>query len=78
MQELYGLVGVFRLSKLLKNSHINTEDDDRLVGAALFPVDFGSEDRDIIPQHPWACSLRTRGFRGRHRCGVTLLSGRFI
>merc|ERR1719192_2840004 len=58
-----------------KNSHINTADDDRLVGAALFPVDFGSEDRDIIPQHPWACSLRTRGFRGRHRCGVTLLSG---
>ena len=60
------------------NSHNITSDEDRLVGAALFPVDFGSEDRDIIPQHPWACSLRTRGFRGRHRCGVTLLSGRFV
>ena len=26
-------------------------------------------------QYPWLCSLRTRGYRGRHRCGVTLLSG---
>jgi len=26
-------------------------------------------------QHPWLCSLKTRGFRGFHRCGVTLLSG---
>ena len=58
---------------LLKN--LNNTDDDRFVGANVFPVDFGSEDRNVIPQHPWACSLRTRGFRGRHRCGVTLLSG---
>ena len=28
-----------------------------------------------LHQYPWLCSLRTRGYRGRHRCGVTLLSG---
>ena len=34
---------------------------------------------DIFSQHhPWACSLRTRGYRGRHRCGVTLLSGKNV
>ena len=39
----------------------------------MFPVDI---DSTITSQHhPWACSLKTRGFRGRHRCGVTLLSG---
>jgi hypothetical protein len=27
-----------------------------------------------LRQYPWACSLRTRGFRGRHICGATLLS----
>ena len=26
-------------------------------------------------RHPWLCSLRTPGYRGVHRCGVTLLSG---
>ena len=26
-------------------------------------------------QHPWQCSLKFQGFRGHHRCGVTLLSG---
>ena len=47
--------------------------DNRLVGPSVFPVDI---DRTITSQHhPWACSLRTSGFRGRHRCGVTLLSG---
>ena len=25
--------------------------------------------------YPWMCSLKTSGYRGRHRCGVTLLSG---
>ena len=25
--------------------------------------------------YPWLCSIRTRGFRGQHRCGATLLSG---
>jgi hypothetical protein len=31
-----------------------------------------------LPQknrYPWQCSLRTPGYRGFHRCGVTLLSG---
>ena len=45
----------------------------RLAGATVFPVD---TDTDFNSEHhPWACSLRTRGYRGRHRCGVTLLSG---
>ena len=26
-------------------------------------------------RHPWQCSLRTPGYKGTHRCGVTLLSG---
>jgi len=29
----------------------------------------------IKNRHPWLCSLRTPGFRGTHRCSVTLLSG---
>merc|ERR1719367_2364764 len=46
----------------------------RLQGATIFPTD--SVDSTINSRlHPWQCSLRTRGFRGRHRCGVTLLSG---
>ena len=28
-------------------------------------------------RYPWVCSLRTRGFRSYHKCGVTLLSGYF-
>ena len=29
---------------------------------------------NTLAQYPWACSLRTKGFRGRHICGATLLS----
>ena len=25
---------------------------------------------------PWLCSLKEAGFKGNHRCGVTLLSGK--
>ena len=49
----------------------NLHDDTRIFGASVFPVD-GVADTGFSP---WLCSLRTRGFRGRHRCGVTLLSG---
>ena len=53
-------------------------EDNKLVGASVFPVElFKPDDRPLTSLHPWACSLRTRGFRGRHRCGVTLLSGEF-
>ena len=43
--------------------------DTRIFGASTYPT--------IRNEHstPWMCSLRTRGYRGRHRCGVTLLSG---
>ena len=53
-------------------------EDNKLVGASVFPVELHKpDDRGLTSLHPWACSLRTRGFRGRHRCGVTLLSGVF-
>jgi len=48
--------------------------ENRLFGASVFPVP-SSEIGKNTRFHPWLCSLRTRGFRGRHRCGVTLLSG---
>ena len=51
-------------------------ENNKLVGASVFPVElFKPDDRPLTSLHPWACSLRTKGFRGRHRCGVTLLSG---
>jgi hypothetical protein len=37
----------------------------------------GSNSRRTLPtinRHPWLCSLRTYGYRGVHRCGVTMLS----
>ena len=50
------------------------DDGDKLgAGATVYPVD--TYDDINSRHHPWACSLRTKGFRGRHRCGVTLLSG---
>ena len=53
---------------------INGDDGDKLgAGATVYPVD--TYDDINSRHHPWACSLRTKGFRGRHRCGVTLLSG---
>ena len=47
---------------------------DRLEGASIYPTDLNTAG-PTSALHPWLCSLRTRGFRGRHRCGVTLLSG---
>ena len=65
--------------KKRRTSRSRKNDDTKLVGPAVFPVGLlKSEDRNISSQHPWACSLRTRGFRGRHRCGVTLLSGQYM
>ena len=49
----------------------NLHDDTRIFGASVYPVDSVAD----TGFSPWLCSLRTRGFRGRHRCGVTLLSG---
>jgi len=47
------------------------KDQEKIFGSSTFPVDVTPDTK----HHPWLCSLRTRGFRGRHRCGVTLLSG---
>ena len=38
------------------------------------PIPFGGSGR-TSQNHPWQCSLKFPGFRGRHKCGVTLLSG---
>ena len=48
------------------------KDQEKIFGSSTFPVDVTPDTK----HHPWLCSLRTRGFRGRHRCGVTLLSGK--
>ena len=53
----------------------NKRGDNRLTGASVFPTDLDLAENS--QHHPWACSLRTRGYRGRHRCGVTLLSGNY-
>ena len=49
-------------------------EDTRLGGATVFPTDTNASINSL--HHPWACSIRRRGFRGRHRCGITLLSGK--
>ena len=40
----------------------------RLIGST-------SEVTGTTHRYPWMCSIRTRGYNGRHRCGATLLSG---
>ena len=57
-----------------KSYTIRMDYNTKLAGATVFPVD--TDRIRNSEHHPWACSLRTRGFRGRHRCGVTLLSGK--
>ena len=60
------------------NFHISRPsegEEERLEGASIYPSDLNFVDGPTSAHHPWLCSLRTRGFRGRHRCGVTLLSG---
>lgn len=50
----------------------------RISGLTGDPVSFVSKDQEgmkrTLNQYPFICSLKTRGFRGYHRCGVTLLS----
>ena len=59
-----------------KSQKVGTKlDDNRLEGASIYPSDLDYLSGQTSALHPWLCSLRTRGFRGRHRCGVTLLSG---
>ena len=54
--------------KIVNSVNNNT----RLFGSSIYPL------TRVADANPWLCSLRTRGFRGRHRCGVTLLSGGVI
>ena len=57
----------------------NSSPKSKLQGPATEEVVafLGLDGLDIPPKnrHPWLCSLRTPGYRGVHRCGVTLLSG---
>ena len=59
---------------LASKQEFKVNNSNRIFGSSVSPV-------TLLPieptrHHPWLCSLRTRGFRGRHRCGVTLLSGK--
>ena len=57
-----------------KNYSTSSAIQVKLGGTTVFPTDVNASISSL--HHPWACSLRSKGFRGRHRCGVTLLSGR--
>merc|ERR1711892_1483297 len=58
--------------KLSKESYENKQsfssnEGSRIVGSA-------SQQINAPYNYPWMCSLKTKGFRGQHRCAVTLLS----
>jgi len=56
--------------KMTEKKVVNSVNNNtRLFGSSIYPL------LRVPDANPWLCSLRTRGFRGRHRCGVTLLSG---
>ena len=42
---------------------------------ALMELLFTKMGMEEYVEYPWMCSLKERGYRGRHKCGVTLLSG---
>ena len=63
-------------SKNKKKNKKVKRSDDRLSGASVYLSDTDKTSPwRSSRHHPWQCSLRFQGFRGRHRCGVTLLSG---
>ena len=47
---------------------------ERLVGNSLTNSYRDPTINYTLNQYPWACSLRTAGYRGRHVCGASLLS----
>ena len=65
----------YLLPPYLSNSLPSTH---RIQGSATGPVSaFAGNFGNPVPiknRYPWLCSLRTFGYRGFHRCGVTLLS----
>ena len=58
-----------------KGGKLKEDDDDRISGSSAYLSDIDPNRVTTSRHHPWQCSLRFQGFRGRHRCGVTLLSG---
>ena len=65
-----------RKTKRKDNGKKNEKKENcRLSGASTYLSDTNPNNARLSRHHPWQCSLRFQGFRGRHRCGVTLLSG---
>ena len=62
-----------RISSPPDRKGYNTNNNNKISGATVFASDIDASINSEL--HPWQCSLRARGFRGRHKCGVTLLSG---
>ena len=54
---------------------LSQTNDERSSGASAYPSDTQTDNYVTSMYHPWQCSMRLQGFRGRHKCGVTLLSG---
>ena len=75
MPSIFRDYGELAKQDIILRTENNNRDDTRLTGASIFPTDLGLAINS--QHHPWACSLRTRGYRGRHRCGVTLLWGNY-
>ena len=67
----------FRLVKKKEKKSVKEaeRDDSRISGSSVYLSDTDPTELVTSRHHPWQCSLRFQGFRGRHRCGVTLLSG---
>ena len=73
----------FKLKKTKKNKTKNKnkknkrrkKNGNKISGSSVYLSDTNPRRVITSRHHPWQCSLRFQGFRGRHRCGVTLLSG---
>jgi hypothetical protein len=78
---LFGSLIPSQAQKIRNSNNITLDREglNRLQGPATQEVvaiyGAGSGQVPLKNRHPWLCSLRTPGYRGLHRCGVTLLSG---
>jgi len=60
--------------KEFRNIGVTGNNFTRLIGPSVNLVAFNNIAGGTR-KWPWSCSLRSRGFRSFHKCGVTLLSG---
>ena len=58
-----------------KKNKFESNKDVGISLTALIFSDITANNYITSMYHPWQCSMRLQGFRGRHKCGVTLLSG---